>query len=69
MTVKARFVRIGKARRIRVPEKAEPPIIEGTQRRRIGWAELARVMSERGHDDLLDEPTATRFDREGWKWK
>jgi hypothetical protein len=26
-------------------------------------------MSKQGHADLLDEPTATRFDREEWEWQ
>jgi hypothetical protein len=35
----------------------------------MGWAELALFMAKRRHDDLLDEPTATRFDRQEWEWK
>jgi hypothetical protein len=34
----------------------------------MGWADAARAMSEHGRDDLLDEPTDTRFDREEWEW-
>ena len=85
MTTKTRIVRIGNSRGIRVPKilldqaqlpdevelHAEPGrlVVQATRRPRTGWAQAARVMSEQRHDDLLDEPTATRFDREGWKWK
>lgn len=83
MTTKARIVRIGNSRGIRVPRilldeaqlpdevelHAEPGrlIVQATRRPRTGWAEAARAMSEARHDSLLDEPTATRFDREEWE--
>ncbi len=85
MTTKARIVRIGNSRGIRVPKvlldqaqlpdevelHAEPGrlVVQGARRPRMGWAEAARAMSKQGHADLLDEPTATRFDREEWKWR
>ena len=43
--------------------------IQATRRPRAGWADAARAMSAAGHDDLLDEPSATRFDREEWEWR
>jgi putative ABC transport system substrate-binding protein len=33
--------------------------IQATRRPRAGWADAARAMSAAGHDDLLDEPSAT----------
>jgi antitoxin MazE len=50
---------------------AEPGrlVIEGRRRPRAGWAEAARAMAKEGHDELLDEPTTTRFDREEWQWR
>lgn len=85
MPTKARIVRIGNSRGIRVPKilldqaqlpeevelHAEPGrlVIEGRRPPRAGWAEAARAMANRGHDKLLDEPTATRFDREAWEWR
>ena len=85
MAVKARVIRIGNSRGIRVPKilldqaqlpdevelHAEPGrlIVQATRRPRTGWAQAARVMFEQRHDDLLDEPTATRFDREEWEWR
>jgi antitoxin MazE len=85
MTTKARIVRIGNSRGIRVPKvlldqaqlpdevelHAEPGrlIVQGARRPRMGWAELAQVMAKRGDDHLIDEPVATRFDQEEWEWK
>jgi antitoxin MazE len=85
MTIKSRIVRIGNSRGIRVPKAlldqaqlpdevelhAEPGrlIIQGARRPRMGWAELAQVMAKRGDDHQIDEPVATRFDREEWEWK
>jgi antitoxin MazE len=85
MTTKTRIIRIGNSRGIRVPKalleqaqlpdevelRAEPGrlVVQGLRRPRAGWAEAARAMHERRHDDLLDEPIATRFDREEWQWR
>ena len=85
MTTKTRIVRIGNSRGFRVPmvlldqaqlpdeveSHAEPGriVVQGTRRPRTGWAGAARAMSEAGQDVLLDEPTATRFDREEWEWR
>ena len=85
MTIKTRIVRIGNSRGIRVPKilldqaqlpdevelHAEPGrlVVRATRRPRAGWAEAARAMSVARDDDLLDEPTATRFDREEWEWR
>jgi antitoxin MazE len=84
MTTKTRIVKIGNSRGIRVPkillEQAQLPdevelhaepgrlVVLGARRPRMGWAEAARAMSKQGHDDLLDAPTPTRFDREEWEW-
>lgn len=85
MTTKTRIVRIGNSWGIRVPKllldqaqladevelHAEPRrlVVQAIQRLRTGWAEAAQAMSEQRHDGLLDEPTATRFDREERKWR
>jgi antitoxin MazE len=85
MMTKTRIVRIGNSRGIRVPKilleqaqlpdevelRAEPGrlVVQGVRRPRAGWAEAARVMSRKGDDAPLDEPTATRFDREEWEWR
>src|SRR5437867_1719241 len=84
MTAKTRIVKIGNSRGIRVPkvlrDQAQLPdeielhavpgrlVVQASRRPRAGWAKAARAMREQSHDALLDEPTATRFDREEWKW-
>ena len=35
---------------------------------REGWAEAARRMHDHCEDQLLDEPTSTRFEEEEWEW-
>ena len=78
-------MKIGNSRGIRVPKilldqaqlpdevelHAEPGrlVIQATRRPRTGWAKAARTMRKGAHDALLDEPTATRFDREEWEWR
>jgi len=85
MTTKTRIVRIGNSRGIRVPKilldlaqlpdevelHAEPGrlVVQATRRPRTGWAEAARAMSAAHDDEMLDAPTATRFDREEWEWR
>jgi antitoxin MazE len=85
MTTKTRIVKIGNSRGIRVPKvlldqaqlpdevelHAEPGrlVVQATRRPRNGWAKAARAMRDRADDGLLDESTATRFDREEWEWK
>jgi len=82
--MKARIVRVGNSRGIRLPKPvleesglddgveiyAEPGriIIQSARRRRSGWAEAARDMAKRGDEGLVDEPMPTEFDREEWTW-
>ena len=83
--MKAHIVRIGNSRGIRLPKalleeaqlqdevelQARPGriVICRAARPRTGWADAARRMREHGHDRLLDPPTATRFDKQEWKWR
>ena len=85
MTSTTRIVRIGNSRGFRVPkillDRAQLPdevellaepgrlVVQAKRRPRAGWADAARAMSKSGHDLLLDQPTATRFDREEWEWQ
>ncbi len=82
--VKARLVRMGSSRGIRIPEplielagltdEVELEVRDGTiviaARRapRHGWAEAARQLHAEGGDRLLDPPTPTRFDDTEWVW-
>jgi len=81
---KTRIIKIGNSRGIRVPKvlldqaqlpdevelHAEPGrlVVQATRRPRTGWAKAAQAMRDRADDGLLDELTATRFDREEWEW-
>jgi len=47
----------------------DPVLITSRRQPRLGWAKAARQMRERGDDRLLDQPTATRFDDEAWRWR
>ena len=85
MDARTRIIRIGNSRGIRVlkvfleqaqlPEEvelhAEPGrlVVRATRRPRSGWADAARTMRQRNDDQLLDEPTSTRFDEEEWAWR
>jgi antitoxin MazE len=82
--MKARLIRIGNSRGVRLPkpmieeaglrEDVELRVREGAVvitsavRTRVGWAEAARRLRERG-GRLLDGPFATRFDEKEWRWK
>lgn len=83
--MKARIVRIGNSRGIRIPK----PLIEQTGlgddveivvqgnalvispvgRPRTGWVEAFRAMAAHGDDELLDEARSTRWDTDEWKWR
>jgi len=82
--MKARLVRIGNSRGVRLPKVAitEAGLTDEVELRvkpgsiticsssspRAGWAEAARKMVERGEADKLDPDTATEFDHKEWKW-
>lgn len=84
MTRKTRIVRIGNSQGIRVPkpllEQAQLPeevelyaergriVVRPARGPRDGWADAANAMRARNEDELLDEPTATAFDRDEWTW-
>ena len=85
MAAKTRIIRIGNSRGIRVPklllEQAQLPeevelhaepgrlVVRAARRPRAGWTDLARAMRRRNDDQLLDEPTTTRFDEGEWEWR
>ena len=82
--MKARLVRIGNSRGIRLPKplieqaglseevdlrlQAGAITIRPAADARAGWADAAKLMRARGDDQLLDPPTPTRFDHEEWTW-
>jgi antitoxin MazE len=85
VATKTRIVQIGNSRGIRIPKTlleeaeltdevelhAEPGrlVVQSVHHARRGWADAAKNMRARGDDQLLDEPTATKFDGGDWKWR
>jgi antitoxin MazE len=83
--MKARLVRIGNSRGVRIPKPVieeagleedvelqvlgNTVVIRSRATARAGWADAARRMREAGHDRLLDQATATRFDEGEWRWR
>lgn len=82
--MKARLVRIGNSRGVRLPKllieevglsddvelqvRDGALIIRPLKVPRTGWAESAKALRAGGDDGLLDPPTSTRFDEEEWDW-
>lgn len=82
--MKARIVRIGNSRGVRIPKPlleearlgdevelwAEPGriVIEAAEAPRAGWSEAFARMARTGEDELLDLPVATAFDATEWDW-
>lgn len=85
MIARARIVRIGNSRGIRVPKsmldqaqlpeevelQAEPGrlVVRAARGPRAGWAAAAKAMRAGAADRLLDPSTRTRFDDEEWEWR
>jgi antitoxin MazE len=82
--VKARIVRIGNSRGIRIPKllleqaglhdevelrvDGSTLLIASARHPRAGWANAFAEMHQRGDDELLDGPVQTAFDETEWKW-
>ncbi len=82
--VKARVVRIGNSRGIRIPKiwadqlglddevelavQKDKLVIRRAHRPREGWEEVFRSVAEHRDDCLVDESVPTRWDREEWEW-
>jgi antitoxin MazE len=82
--MKARIVRIGNSRGIRIPkplldqadlgDEVELTVVGHTiviapaTTAREGWGDAFRRLAAVGDDALLDELQPTEFDREAWRW-
>jgi antitoxin MazE len=82
--MKAKLVRIGNSRGIRLPkpliEEAKlcdevdivvsngAIIISSPQRPRAGWSDAAKRARTSADDRLTDPPTRTKFDETEWEW-
>ncbi|MEJ2218958.1 MAG: AbrB/MazE/SpoVT family DNA-binding domain-containing protein [Gemmatimonadota bacterium] len=83
--MKAKIVRIGNSQGVRIPKPLLDEaglegevelrlvesgiVIERASAARTGWEQAARSVRERGEDGLVDVPTPTQFDEEGWVWE
>ena len=82
--MKARLVRIGNSRGIRLPKpileqvglsdevelrvRNRTIVIAPARLPRAGWAAAARRLRAESEDGLIDPSTPTRFDRDEWRW-
>jgi antitoxin MazE len=82
--VRARIIRIGRSRGIRLPKvllehsglgdevelelREGGILIKGIVPPRQGWADAVRAMVEYREGGVLDAPVATRFDLDEWEW-
>jgi antitoxin MazE len=84
MTIRSKVVKIGNSRGIRIPRaileqagmtdevemtvEGNQLIIQASHHPRQRWEERFAAMAEQGDDQLLDEPSTTRWDEEEWTW-
>jgi antitoxin MazE len=82
--IKARLVRVGNSRGLRLPKslieqaglrdevalhvRGNTVVVSASRRPREGWAEAARRLGADCTDGLLDDATTTRFDETEWRW-
>ncbi len=82
--MKARLVRIGNSRGIRLPKplieqagltdevelsvQDGAVVIRSVGHPRAGWLEAARAMSAAGDDALVTDVESTAFDDRDWRW-
>ncbi len=82
--VKARVVRIGNSRGIRIPKvwvqqlglgeevelavQGDRLVVRPARRPREGWQEAFRTMAAYRDDRLLDAPLPTKWDKKEWRW-
>ena len=83
-TVRARVVRIGNSRGIRIPKvwldqlklgeevelavRQDSLVIRRARPPREGWPSAFQAMAKELDDALLDEPRATNWDHKEWRW-
>jgi antitoxin MazE len=84
MFMKARLVRIGNSKGLRIPKtlieqsglhdeveitlKGDSLIIRPAANPREGWAEAFEEMARRSDDTLLDGDVPNEFDKREWEW-
>ena len=82
--MKARIVKVGNSRGIRIPKvlldqlgfgtevemtvQPDQLVIRSPHRPRAGWQQQFKAMASAGDDRLLDTPVATEWDKQEWTW-
>jgi antitoxin MazE len=82
--MRARVVRIGNSRGIRIPKvwleqlglkdevemavHKDGLLIRRPAHPREGWAQAFRAMASHKDDQMIDKPTAGRWDAQEWEW-
>ncbi len=82
--LRTRITRIGNSRGIRVPKvfleqlglegeveltlQPDRLVVRPARRPRAGWDDAFQRMAQQGDDRLLDEATATEWERTDWEW-
>lgn len=83
-STKTKLIKIGNSQGIRIPKalaerlrltddieiviKEDHLEVRPSRKPRDGWADAFKQMAEHGDDRLIDEPTATAWDKEEWEW-
>ena len=83
-TVRARVVRIGNSRGIRIPKvwldqlnlgdevelavRQDALVVRRAHSPREGWTKAFHSMAAAHDDRLVDEPTRTAWDEKEWRW-
>ncbi len=84
MSVRARIIKIGNSRGVRIPKALidqvgfgteveleavkDHLVIRPTTRPRSGWEDRFRSMAEKGDDRLPDKPVPSQWDENEWQW-
>ncbi|HSW09312.1 MAG TPA: AbrB/MazE/SpoVT family DNA-binding domain-containing protein [Bacillota bacterium] len=83
-SIRARIVRIGNSRGIRIPKiwleqlnlgdevelaiRQDSLVVRPAHAPREGWSTAFEAMAQNLDDVLVDEPRPTRWDDEAWQW-
>lgn len=82
--MKTQIIQIGNSQGVRIPKvlledsritgevdlELHPDgiLVRNAQKRRSGWDEAFKLMSENEDDELADIDTSTNFDKKEWQW-
>jgi antitoxin MazE len=83
-TMKARIVKVGNSRGVRIPKvlieqlgfgeevemivQPDQLVIRSPRRPRAGWRKKFEAMAKAGDDRPLDAPVSTQWDEQEWTW-